>query len=103
VCPWNRYAKSSPEPDFQPRNGLDASRLTALFAWTAAEFEERLAGSPIRRIGYQRWLRNIAVALGNAPRTPEVVAALERQREHASEVIREAVGWALATRRADID
>jgi epoxyqueuosine reductase len=103
VCPWNRYAKSSPEPDFQPRNGLDASRLTELFAWTATEFEERLAGSPIRRIGYERWLRNIAVALGNARHTPEVVTALQRRREHPSEVVREAVGWALRERRAVSD
>ncbi len=101
VCPWNRYARSSPEPDFQPRNGLDAPRLTELFAWTAAEFEERLAGSPIRRIGYERWLRNIAIALGNAPHSTEVIAALERRRDHPSEVVSEAVGWALRRRRAD--
>jgi epoxyqueuosine reductase len=103
VCPWNRYAKASPEPDFQPRNGLDASRLTELFDWTAAKFDERLAGSPIRRIGYERWLRNIAVALGNAPHTPEVVAALERRRGHENEIVREAVGWALRRRRPDSD
>jgi epoxyqueuosine reductase len=95
VCPWNRYAKTSAEPDFQPRNGLDAMRLTGLFAWTEAEFEERLAGSAIRRIGYERWLRNVAIALGNAPRTPETIAALEQRRGHSSEVVREAVGWAL--------
>jgi len=95
VCPWNRYAKTSAEADFQPRNGLDAARLTELFAWSEAEFDERLAGSAIRRIGHERWLRNIAIALGNAPRTPEVIAALERRREHASEVVREAVGWSL--------
>ena len=103
VCPWNRYAKTASEPGFQPRNGLDASRLTELFAWTEAEFEERLAGSAIRRIGYERWLRNVAIALGNAPGTPEVIAALERRREHPSEVVREAVGWALRRRRADGD
>jgi len=96
VCPWNRYAKTSAEPGFRPRNGLDAARLTELFAWTEAQFEERLAGSAIRRIGHERWLRNIAVALGNAPRTHEVTATLERRREHASETVREAVGWALA-------
>ena len=95
VCPWNRYATTSAEADFQPRNGLDAARLTELFAWSEAGFDERLAGSAIRRIGHERWLRNIAIALGNAPRTPEVIAALERRREHASEVVREAVGWAL--------
>ncbi len=96
VCPWNRYAKTSAEAGFQPRNGLGAARLAVLFAWSEAEFNERLAGSAIRRIGHGRWLRNIAIALGNAPRTPEVVAALERRRDHADEVIREAVGWALA-------
>jgi epoxyqueuosine reductase len=103
VCPWNRYAKLTREPGFQPRNGLDATRLTELFAWTEAEFEERLAGSAIRRIGHERWLRNIAVALGNAPGTPEVRAALERRREDASEVVREAVGWALRRQRAVSD
>ncbi len=95
VCPWNRYAKTSAEPGFQPRNGLDAARLTGLFDWSEAQFDERLAGSAIRRIGHERWLRNIAIALGNAPRTPEVIAALERRRGHESETVREAVGWAL--------
>jgi epoxyqueuosine reductase len=97
VCPWNRYAKTSAEPGFQPRNGLDAARLTELFAWAESDFEERLAGSAIRRIGYERWLRNIAIALGNGPRTPDVTAALERRREHASETVREAVAWALGS------
>ena len=96
VCPWNRYAKTSDEPDFQPRNGLDAARLTELFGWSEADFDQRLAGSAIRRIGHERWLRNLAIALGNAPRTPDVRAALERRREHASGTVREAVGWALA-------
>lgn len=96
VCPWNRYAKTTAEGGFHPRHGLDASRLTELFAWSEAQFEERLAGSAIRRIGHERWLRNIAIALGNAPHTPEVVAALERRRHHPSEVVRETVGWALS-------
>ena len=95
VCPWNRYAKVTTEPGFHPRHGLDAPRLVELFAWTEAQFLERTAGSAIRRIGYQRWLRNVAVALGNAPRTPDVIAALERRREDPSEVVRECVGWAL--------
>ena len=103
VCPWNRYAKTASEPGFHPRHGLDATRLTELFAWTGAEFEERLAGSAIRRIGYERWLRNVAIALGNAPGTPEVIAALEQRREHPCAVVREAVGWALRSRRADSD
>jgi epoxyqueuosine reductase len=96
VCPWNRYARVSAEQDFLPRHGLDAPRLVELFAWTEAEFLERTAGSAIRRIGHVRWLRNIAVALGNADPSVEVVAALEARREHPSEVVREAVRWALA-------
>ena len=70
VCPWNRFAQLSPEKDFQTRNGLDNATLVELFAWTEAEFDERLRGSPIRRIGYERWLRNLAVGLGNAPSSP---------------------------------
>ena len=80
VCPWNRYAKVTAEPDFNPRHGLDAPRLVELFAWTEAEFLERTAGSAIRRIGHERWSRNVAIALGNAPRSVEVIAALERRR-----------------------
>jgi epoxyqueuosine reductase len=98
VCPWNRYAKTTAEAGFQPRNGLDAARLTQLFAWTEAEFNERLAGSPIRRIGHERWLRNIAIALGNAPPTAAVIAALGYRREHPSELVRQAVAWALRER-----
>jgi epoxyqueuosine reductase len=101
VCPWNRYAKVTAEPDFHPRHGLDAARLVDLFAWTEAEFLGRMAGSAVRRIGYGRWLRNIAIALGNAPATPEVVAALERRRDHASAVVRESVEWALRRKRGD--
>ena len=99
VCPWNRYAKITAEPDFQARHGLDVARLVDLFAWTEAEFLERTAGSAIRRIGHVRWLRNIAIALGNAPASVEREAALHARREHPSEVVREAVGWALG--RAD--
>ena len=95
VCPWNRYARVTAEQDFLPRHGLDAPRLVELFAWTEAEFLERTAGSAIRRIGYVRWLRNIAIALGNGTRSVEVLAALEARREHPSEVVREAVWWAL--------
>jgi len=95
VCPWNRYAKLTAEPGFHPRDGLDAARLVELFAWTEAEFLERTAGSAIRRIGHIRWLRNIAIALGNAPRSAERHAALAARLEHPSEAVREAVGWAL--------
>ena len=86
-------------PDFAVRNGLDASTLVDLFAWTEDEFNQRLEGSPIRRIGHERWLRNIAVALGNAPATPEVVAALEARAVHPSELVQEHVTWALERHR----
>ncbi len=103
VCPWNRYARPTPETDFLPRHGLDAAGLTALFAWTEAEFLERTEGSPIRRIGHERWLRNVAVALGNAPGTPEVVAALGARADHPSALVREHVAWALDRHRVARD
>jgi epoxyqueuosine reductase len=96
VCPWNKYAKNAHDPDFAVRNGLDDARLVELFAWSEEEFNRRLEGSAIRRIGHERWLRNIAVALGNAPTTPGVVDALESRRDHSSALVREHVGWALA-------
>lgn len=96
VCPFNRGAPSTDEPDFEPRHGLDNPQLSELFAWEPNDFDVRTAGSPIRRIGYERWLRNIAVALGNAPTTPAITAALERRRDHASALVREHVSWALA-------
>jgi epoxyqueuosine reductase len=99
VCPWNRYAKLAAEPDFQSRHGLDGAQLTVLFSWSEAEYLDRTAGSAIRRIGYVRWLRNIAIALGNAPTSPAVTAALEARQGHSSEVVREAVGWALGRQR----
>lgn len=95
VCPWNRFARVTQEADFGPRNGLDAATLVALFAWSEADFQSRLAGSAIYRIGHERWLRNIAVALGNAPRTPAVVAALAARADHPSALVREHVAWAL--------
>ncbi len=96
VCPWNRFARPTAEADFQPRHGLDAARLTELFDWDEPTFLDRTAGSPIRRIGHERWLRNIAVALGNAPTTSPVVAALRRRADHPSALVREHVAWALA-------
>jgi epoxyqueuosine reductase len=96
VCPWNKYAKTAIEPDFAVRNGLDDARLADLFAWTEEEFDTRFEGSAIRRIGHERWLRNIAIALGNAPTSPEIVAALEARRGDSSPLVREHVGWALA-------
>lgn len=92
-CPWNRFATIG-DPDFAPRNGLDNSRLVDLFAWTEQEFEQRLAGSPIRRIGHERWLRNIAVALGNANPSDDVAKALAGRADHPSELVREHVAWA---------
>jgi epoxyqueuosine reductase len=96
VCPWNRYARVTAEPGFHPRHGLDAPRLAELLTWTEAEFLERTAGSAIRRIGHVRWLRNVAIALGNAASSAAAVAALEARRDHPSEVVRESAGWALA-------
>jgi epoxyqueuosine reductase len=95
VCPWNRYARPTAEADFTPRHGLDAADLAQLFAWTAAEFEARTEGSAIRRIGHERWLRNLAVALGNAPTTPDVIAALRSRARDDSALVREHVEWAL--------
>ena len=95
VCPWNRYAQKSDLEDFEVRNGLDAAALTELFAWSEEEFERRLEGSAIRRIGHERWLRNLAVGLGNAPASPAVVAALEARRDHPSALVRSHVAWAL--------
>ena len=96
VCPWNKFARAAAHPDFKVRHRLDASRLSELFAWTEQEFLERTEGSAIRRIGYDRWLRNIAVALGNAPSTSENISALDARREDASALVREHVAWALA-------
>ena len=96
VCPWNRYAEVSAEPDFAVRNGLDDVTLVELFAWDAATFAARLAGSAIHRIGHERWLRNIAVGLGNAPTSAAVIAALRARADDPSPLVREHVGWALA-------
>jgi epoxyqueuosine reductase len=96
ACPWNAFARPSREADFQPRNGLDNARLIDLFAWTEAEFDARLAGSAIRRIGWERWLRNIAVALGNQrDASPATHAALKARRDHPSALVRDHVEWAL--------
>ena len=96
VCPWNKYAQPSADPDFAVRNGLDEATLVALFAWTAAEFELRLRGSAIRRIGYERWLRNLAVGLGNADYDHAHFVALAARRDDPSPLVREHVAWALA-------
>jgi epoxyqueuosine reductase len=96
VCPWNRFAQLTSENDFQPRNGLDAASLVDLFGWSAGDFEERMRGSPIRRIGHERWLRNLAVGLGNASTSEEVIQALRARADHPSALVREHVAWALS-------
>src|SRR5688572_22151105 len=96
VCPWNKFARAAAHPDFKVRHRLDSSRLDELFGWSEAEFLARTEGSAIRRIGYERWLRNIAVALGNAPSTRENLAALAARADDSSELVREHVAWARA-------
>lgn len=103
ICPWNKFAVPANLPDFDVRNGLDSATLAELFRWTEAEFNQRLEGSPIRRIGHERWLRNIAVAIGNALRGPlpdatraQLTAALHARADDASKLVREHVAWALA-------
>ncbi len=95
VCPWNRYARFTREDGFRPRHGLDAPALLELFGWSEADFLRRTEGSAIRRIGHVCWLRNVAVALGNAPSDPRIVDALRKRREHPSPLVREHVAWAL--------
>ena len=95
VCPWNRFAQFTAEDDFAPRHGLDTPELIELFNWTEAEFLQRTEGSAIRRIGHDCWLRNIAVALGNAPANEQVIAALQSRLEHSSKMVREHIEWAL--------
>ncbi|MGP8033028.1 MAG: tRNA epoxyqueuosine(34) reductase QueG [Steroidobacteraceae bacterium] len=99
VCPWNKFARAAAHPDFRVRHALDATALPELFRWTSREFEQRMRGSAIYRIGYERWSRNIAVALGNAPTSAAVVSALEARREDASPLVREHVEWALRRHR----
>lgn len=99
VCPWNRFAKPSAEADFRPRHQLDNRSLIDLFAWSETEFLSRTEGMPIRRLGHERWLRNIAIGLGNAPADAEAVAALNTRRAHPSEIVREHVEWALQRQR----
>jgi len=100
VCPWNKFAQRAPVPDFDERNGLGSSSLVELFSWEEEEFNRRMEGSPIRRIGHERWLRNLAVGLGNAagqaPGDARIVAALHERATHPSALVREHVAWALA-------
>lgn len=95
VCPWNKFARTSELADFAVRHRLDAPRLIDLFMWSEQDFLNRTEGSAIRRIGYECWLRNIAVALGNAPTSEPVIEALRSRADHPSELVREHVRWAL--------
>jgi len=95
VCPWNKFLQHTCEKDFSPRDNLDSTDLVTLFAWTEQEFLTRTEGSAIRRIGHDCWLRNIAVAMGNAPKDQKIIDALTSRSEHSSEMVREHVNWAL--------
>lgn len=95
ICPWNRFAKITGEQDFKPRHRLNSQQLLEVFAWTEAEFLAKTEGSAIRRIGHQRWLRNIAVALGNAPASMQIIEALKAMLDHDSDMVNEHVRWAL--------
>jgi epoxyqueuosine reductase len=95
ICPWNKFAQATQEPDFAPRHQLDGARLVELFGWSEDEFMKRTEGMAIRRTGYEGWLRNIAVALGNAPSSPASIEALNARAGDASPIVREHVGWAL--------
>jgi epoxyqueuosine reductase len=99
ACPWNRFAVNTAEPDFAVRHGLDRVSLLELFGWSEAMFKEKLAGSPIYRIGYAKWLSNLAVGLGNAPYDPAIVAALHLRADDSDELVAEPVRWALQQQR----
>lgn len=100
TCPWNRFARLTQEGDFQPRHGLDTAQLVELFRWDEATFLQKTEGSPLRRTGYEHWLRNLAVALGNAPRSPLVTQALQERLADATPLLREHIEWALAQQAA---
>jgi len=95
VCPFNKFSNDTTVSDFDIRHNLDTESLTVLFEWTEEEFKDRMAGSPINRIGHERWIRNIAVALGNAPSDTTVLTALNKRANDPSELIREHVAWAI--------
>jgi epoxyqueuosine reductase len=101
VCPWNKFARAAQLPDFDVRNGLDQATLVELSGWSEAQFRDRHAGSAILRIGYERWLRNLAVGLGNAPASAAVLDALRARADSPSALVREHVGWALARQRSE--
>lgn len=99
VCPWNKFAQPTGQQDFQPRHGLDDAQLVDLFLWDEDTWARSTEGSALRRTGFERWLRNLAVALGNAPGTPEIIAALESRLSYPSELVHEHVLWALEQHR----
>jgi epoxyqueuosine reductase len=100
ICPWNRFAQTSPEADFAVRNGLDSARLSELFGWNEQTFMRKLEGSPIRRIGYERWLRNLAVALGNAPFSGAIINLLQQKLAKVdSALLQEHIQWAIAQQK----
>ncbi|MHB8666260.1 MAG: tRNA epoxyqueuosine(34) reductase QueG [Burkholderiales bacterium] len=101
ACPWNRYAVTSAEHDFQVRHGLDDVQLVELFSWSESQFYERMAGSAIHRIGFERWSRNLAVGLGNAPASASVADALKSRADDPSPLVREHVAWALQRHRLE--
>jgi len=101
ACPWNKFASPAQDPDFRSRHGLGDPELTDLFGWTEAQYAERAQGSALKRLGYRRWLRNLAVALGNAPTSPQVVAALRARCDEPDPVLREHIGWALLQHQQD--
>ena len=94
TCPWNRFARETEEPDFLPRHGLDTSTLLQLFNWSEEQFLRHTEGSAIRRIGYERWSRNLAVAIGNGSASTEALQALEKKEQNASGLVREHIDWA---------
>ena len=100
-CPWNKFAKPTDESDFAPRHGLNTSELTELFGWSEETWLARTEGSAIRRIGYQRWLRNIAVALGNAETSPRVIDALIARSDSGDELVDEHIRWARQQHKID--
>jgi epoxyqueuosine reductase len=102
-CPWNKFAQPTAEADFAPRHGLDTAQLLELFNWDEAEWLAKTAGSAIRRIGYPCWLRNLAVALGNAPASDAIVQALAGRKDHESELVREHVQWALTQQHNELE
>lgn len=102
ICPWNRYAQLTDEDDFSPRQELHSPQLLELWTWTEQQFLDNLQGSPIRRIGYECWLRNLAVALGNAPSDAAIIEALENKTEGVTDMVREHIDWALERQRTGV-